>query len=420
MRDSGVIDPADRLTPYLPEDSRGELSEMAVDLLRRADALGAMLRPELRESLVASLRPMNGYYSNLIEGHNTHPLDVERALRRDYSRDPAKRALQLEGAAHVEVQELVDARLKASPPPDPTSAEFLRWVHGEFYARMPPEFRLLTTERARVEVVPGALRTRHVGIQEHVAPDPHELSAFLARFQREYAPDQVKPATRQVVAAAASHHRLAWIHPFLDGNGRVCRLFTDAYLARIGVGGHGLWTMSRGLGRNREAYCRALANADAPRQGDVDGRGQRSERALGAFCRFFIETAIDQVVFMSSLLEIGGLEERIAGYADRLAARGQAHPKAKLVLVEVLARGEVERGDAGRSTGLGERAGRAVVSALVSKGLLTSETPKGSLRLAFPAEAAPYYFPKLYPAEIELAAEDLTMRDRSRHRGPGR
>ena len=51
---------------------------------------------------------MNCYYSNLIEGHDTHPHDIERALiQADYSIDPAKRALQYEAVAHIEVQQII-------------------------------------------------------------------------------------------------------------------------------------------------------------------------------------------------------------------------------------------------------------------------------------------------------------------------
>jgi Fic family protein len=47
---------------------------------------------------------MNCYYSNLIEGHDTHPVDIERALKNDYSQDRRKRDLQLEAKAHIAVQ----------------------------------------------------------------------------------------------------------------------------------------------------------------------------------------------------------------------------------------------------------------------------------------------------------------------------
>ena len=120
-----------------------------------------------------------------------------------------------------------------------------------------------------------------------------------------------------IVAIAASHHRLLWIHPFLDGNGRVARLFSDACLRRAGLGGHGLWTVSRGLARQRGRYFDLLAQADAERAGDYEGRGARSLAALTAFARFFLDVCLDQVRFMSSLLQLDGLLERIEGYVDR-------------------------------------------------------------------------------------------------------
>ena len=59
-------------------------------------------------SLANLVRAMNCYYSNLIEGHDTHPVDIERALKNDYSKDPRKRDLQLEAKAHITVQKWID------------------------------------------------------------------------------------------------------------------------------------------------------------------------------------------------------------------------------------------------------------------------------------------------------------------------
>lgn len=256
-------------------------------------------------------------------------------------------------------------------------------------------------------------------IGRHEPPPSAELPAFMERFNGEYSLPRLTRATERVIAAAASHHRLVWIHPFLDGNGRVARLFTDAYLAASGVGGHGAWTVSRGLARQRDEYRRVLAEADAPRQGDLDGRGQRSNKALIGFCTFFLETASDQVVFMAGLLEFRSLEARVGAYVDRLVARRDLHPRGKDVLLTVLGRREVTRGAAAQVSGLGERAGRMVVAGLVERGLVASSTPKGPLRVAFPPEAVPYYFPKLYPAEVELAAEALAERASRRGRDRG-
>jgi hypothetical protein len=56
---------------------------------------------------------MNCYYSNLIEGHRTHPIEIERALAQAFSIDPRQRELQLEAKAHIEVQrEITSGRLR--------------------------------------------------------------------------------------------------------------------------------------------------------------------------------------------------------------------------------------------------------------------------------------------------------------------
>ena len=87
---------------------RGGLTDLAVELAQKS----AGLRRSLPESLLASLadlvRAMNCYYSNLIEGHDTHPVDIERALKDDYSNDARKRDLQLEAKAHITVQQWID------------------------------------------------------------------------------------------------------------------------------------------------------------------------------------------------------------------------------------------------------------------------------------------------------------------------
>src|SRR3989442_417161 len=129
-------------------------------------------------------------------------------------------------------------------------------------------------------VQPGELRAAEVSVGHHIPPASKHLSAFLRRFAEFYGP-LVQPTPHGFVAAAAAHHRLAWIHPFLDGNGRVARLFTHAWFARAGIDGAGLWTISRGLARAQQEYRARLANADERRVNDLDGRGYLSQRYLG-------------------------------------------------------------------------------------------------------------------------------------------
>jgi Fic family protein len=390
------------MEPMFPSVQDSNLTDLAVEVIRQSAALSTTLHTVTRRGVVEVVRSMNSYYSNLIEGHNTHPIDIERALAMDYSRDPAKRALQMESAAHVEVQRLIEHRLAGEPDTQICAPDFLSWVHREFYARLPDEFRHVQTPNGESKiVVPGELRQDEVTVGRHIAPATSALPELLTRFHTMYGNPRLS-AVEKVVAAAASHHRLAWIHPFLDGNGRVTRLFTHAYLVKARVDGHGMWTVSRGLARNRNAYLAALAGADEHRQGDLDGRGNLSNKGLLNFCIFFLQTALDQIGFMADLLDLDGMQRRIAGYVDRQASLGELQPEAGYLLREALLRGEVPRGEASRITGRPERTARRILKDLLEKHLLAAETEKGPVRLSFPARVAGYYFPRLYPEGVEM------------------
>ena len=202
---------------------------------------------------------------------------------------------------------------------------------------------------------------------------------------------------RQIIALGATHHRLLWIHPFYDGNGRVTRLMSHASLQRCGVGSS-LWSVARGLARNVEKYKGLLTAADEPRRGDLDGRGTLSTKALIEFCEFFLTICIDQVDFMASLLEPKDLLRRMRFHIEEEVQAGNLPKGSFPILREALLTGEVSRGRAGEITGYGERMARNVVSYLLKKGYLKSGSPRSPLVLAFPIDAVERWFPRLYPS----------------------
>jgi Fic family protein len=339
---------------------------------------------------------MNCYYSNLIEGHDTHPRDIDRALARsDYSADSEKRALQMEAVAHIEVQRLIDRREDLQA--EPTSAEYITWLHREFCRRLPDE--LLWVENPdsgeRLPVVAGALRRGWVQVGRHIPPSADELPRFLKRLADAYEMQKLS-RVRRIVALGAAHHRLLWIHPFYDGNGRVARLMSHASLLRCGVGSS-LWSVARGLARNVQDYKTLLMAADAQRHGDLDGRGTLSTKALTAFCEFFLAVCIDQVEFMAALLEPGDLLRRMRLQVEEDVQAGRLPKGSFRMLREALLSGEVPRGRAGEITGYGERMARNVVSDLLKKGYLESAGPRAPLVVAFPIDAVERWFPRLYP-----------------------
>ncbi len=297
----------------MPAEGTAVLENLAFDLAREASELSAQLHPVVRLSVADLVRSMNCYYSNLIEGHNTHPRDIDRALAADYSRDPHRRDLQLEARAHVEVQRMIDERVDALPGP-PVSGAFIEWTHREFCTRLPDTLLVVVNPDTgeRVPLVPGQLRTRTGAVGRHVPPAPEDLPAFMGRFEQAYDATRLTKS-RQVIAVAAAHHRFLWIHPFLDGNGRVARLLSHALLLDIGIGS-ALWSVSRGLARNSGEYKRLLMAADQPRRNDLDGRGALSHDALIDFCTFFLETCLDQIRYMRELLDPSELQRRMELY----------------------------------------------------------------------------------------------------------
>ncbi len=371
---------------------RPRLSDLAVELAAASAGLRRSLPAGVTKSLAELVRAMNCYYSNLIEGHDTHPVDIERAMKNDYSADARKRNLQLEAKAHVAVQSWIDAGgLTGHALAKASICE----IHGRFCERLPADLLKVRDPDTGEErsVVPGQLRHRDVRVGNHIAISPGAVPRFLERFASVYGG---LGRAETIVAAAAAHHRLVWIHPFLDGNGRVARLMSHAVLLEALESGS-IWSISRGLARNDNRYKEHLMDCDGPRRNDLDGRGPLSEEALAAFTRFFLETCLDQVRFMEQLVQPNRFRDRILLWAGEEARAGRVPAKAGQVLEAVLFRGEIPRGDVPALLGMGDRQARRVVSALLERGVLVSETPRAPLSLAFPAALAPRWMPGLFP-----------------------
>ena len=143
---------------------------------------------------------------------------------------------------------------------------------------------------------PGELRTRHVKVRAHI-PDPADLSAFLKRFAEAYNGQHLSKL-RKVIGVAASHHRLLWIHPFVDGNGRVARLLSHAWSCSTWAWAPKSGRSSRGLARNVAAYrVRLMACRRATRAAISMAAEIFTQAGLNESCRFFLQVCVDQVSF---------------------------------------------------------------------------------------------------------------------------
>ena len=384
------------MEPMVPEEASRLLDDDILPLVAEANQLAGRIHPILRESIGELVRSMNCYYSNLIEGHDTHPHDIDRALANDFSSEPKKRDLQQEAVAHIHVQRLIDEG--RDPDAWPASAAYASWLHAEFCSHLPPEMLFVTDDKTgeRLEIVPGDWRKRDVQVGRHVPPPHEDLPRYMARFDTAYGSPPLSK-TRQIQTVGAVHHRLLWIHPFLDGNGRVARLMSHALFKRLGIG-TSLWSVARGLARDEQRYKELLAQADGPRGGDLDGRGNLTQRGLIAFCKFFLDRSVDQIRFMSSLLEPATLLTRMEIHIEEEVRAKRLLRGSFAVLREAVMNGEVERSKIPALTGYEERSARNVTAGLVDQGMLLAATHRAPLRLAFPTDVAERWFPNLYPA----------------------
>ena len=385
------------MEPLLPGRTEG-IDGLSYDILLRAGALKSSLPDSSVRQVATLVAGMNSYYSNLIEGHRTYPGEIDATRKAVYSSDPRKAALQKLGAAHEKVEQLMRRRLKAEAGLELCSEDFMRWIHFELYSRLPMEFRTVKDMKGKeFSVEPGKFRDHPAHVGHHIAPQADKLSRFVSRFAEVYSFQSVSPSDR-LMAAMAAHHRFMWIHPFADGNGRVARLLTTAYLIRAGVDDLGLWSWARGLARSREQYYGLLADADHPRRGDRDGRGQLSEASLVRFVQYGLEVIQDQIEFMSEKLDLLNLETRLEDHIRRDQPLGETKNAEAYVriLIEILRRGELPRGKIAPLIGKAPRTARPLIGALERAGYVASDGPKKPLRIAFAPALRDACFPRLF------------------------
>ncbi|OOG43813.1 Fic family protein [Polaromonas sp. A23] len=387
--------------PLLPSEARSEpLLAKAHDLSRLAGTLaGTRVPPEL----CRMLRSMNSYYTNRIEGQHTRPHEIDRALRKDFSKNAALAAKQRLAVAHIDAEEALEARYSGAEGAQALyRADAVLDIHRELFGRLPLA-DLLTPDNE--SIVPGQLRTRDVTVGKHIAPAHDSVVQFTEHWARVYG--KVRRGEASLIALAAAHQRIGWIHPFIDGNGRVMRLHTHTLLGALGYTG-GLWSPLRGFARSTERYYALLADADEPRRGDLDGRGNLSEQALIAWIDYVLTICLDQVEFMSGMLAFASMKDRLEAclvFEATVEKSGVRQESLRGLHYLFLSGEEMARGDFKSMLGMSERGATDALGALVKRGLLASDSPQGKVRFGLPQHALRFLFPSLWPeAEADAAS----------------
>lgn len=389
--------------PFIHQDRASEELESRVVEIARLDAqLYTMIPAQLRQPMIHLLRQVNSFYSNRIEGNPALPADVLRAHHYTAASDASEGML--------EIKRHIDAQSRLSDDPiDPVAIctrSSIERMHREFYTGT--SHKRLDLEYPNGEVVrlvPGEFRDREVIVGQHRPPSVADMRSHMNWFEGAYRLDRIHGGVSPILAAAGAHHRLMWIHPFLDGNGRTGRLFTDQYLRAAGLGGYGFWSISRGFGRDVDAYYDALKSADRIRTSDYDGRGLLSGAGLLTWTEYFIETALDQVVYFTSILEPKKLQARILAYFLMRNSEswptytGDTAPKLRMeahqIYIALLGDGPKARSEIMSMTKLSEHQTRSLLAQMAAEGLINLE-PRKPVSLGISPDAIETFFPKLF------------------------
>lgn len=389
-----------QLQPLFPEERvLGPLLEQAAELVAESHRLGGQVGTSIVHALRPRLRAMNSYYTNKIEGQQTKPSDIDRALHQDFDADATLAKKQRLAIAHIDVEQQFEAALTAKSPRDVFTSRTVCDIHRLLYDKLPRGDRVSDDKK---KIVPGDYRRDDVTVGRHVAPPWKDIEGLVDGWAERYR--SLAGTEALVVGTACSHHRLAWIHPFIDGNGRVARLHSHLVFHSLGLC-MGLWSPMRGLARTHELYYARLSNADLPRRNDLDGRGQLSQEELVAFARYFLDVCLDQVRFMRERLGFDSVRDRLAGLLMHLQRTPwQIGSEKSVVKIEALEAlhyvamvGPIERPRFVAMTGLGERTGRRVMASLLDYGMLSAQSPRGPISFALPLSSLGHVFPNLWP-----------------------
>lgn len=345
------------------------------------------------------LKITNSYYSNRIESEGTHSIDIEKAMKKEFSNDEKKKNLQQLSLIHIEIQEYLENKA-LNEKEKLYSMDSILDVHKRFYSKVEMAYALkIKHSDLEVDMIPGELRKSFVKIGSHIAPNPDDLITIFNEFEILYNQCKFESQTMKLIYALCSHHRLVYIHPFYDGNGR-SRLYLDYLFQKIGLEGYGLWNLSRGLARNVDEYKKALSIADEPYRGSYDdGRGLK---ALKQFLDFMLDIALDQIKYMSSVIKIDLIAKRMSNYVEfsqkNMYENIKPLPKhSQKIFESLLIYGEIPRNSVKDILNVSKPTAIKIVKELEDRGYINSVEPKSPIRIRFNSHFASEVIPEIFP-----------------------
>ena len=392
-------------TPIVPTTLDGKIESHLLEkaeqvCIKSAKLLGGYNKAVIRE-LVSLLRIVNCYYSNRIESEGTHPIHIEKAMKEEYLEDTKSANLQKLALAYIDT-ELYLEQLEQNF--SLFSSQYLKQIHKHFYScEDMDKFLTIQNNSKTLTMIPGDFREESVKIGHHIPVMPDKIEESMKNYEKLYSnATRFGTIASKLIYTLASHHRLVWIHPFLDGNGRISRLVLDSLLHHIGIEGYGLWNISRGLARTNDKYKSNLALADELKYNDYDGRGNLSNKELTNFVEYMLNIALDQIEYMTTQLQLSTLTLRIEYYVKESQSKMYHNHKplpkhSETLLKELIIKGSIKRGEVQKIIGTKDRVASSLIKELIERNYITSDTPRGDIRIKFNTHFAMKLFPELVP-----------------------
>jgi Fic family protein len=391
--------------PIIPTDLQGEFldyqKEKANKIIEKSLLLTSTHNKIVLDEIINLLRTTNSYYSNRIESQGTHPINIYNAMNGNFDNDKKSKLLQQLSLVHIEVQKIIEDSFEKQQ--NIFSSEHIKYLHKEFYSKKQmQEFLYISNNGLEAKIIPGIFRSQNVRIGQHIPIEYEYLSTNIDEFVNIYNKEMKnKTKAEQLIYILASHHRLVYLHPFLDGNGRISRLFLDYLFFKIDIKGYGLWNIARGLARSVTSYKQHLSLADMVVQGSTEGRGPLSNRSLKQYIDYMLDTALDQVEYMYNNLQLSVLSNRLNRFVQ-LSSTKQINniiieKYADLLFDQLLIKGELKRSLVGKIIGKSDRTASRLIKQLLDNGLIKSKSHKSPISLNINPRFASYLFPELFP-----------------------
>lgn len=197
------------ITPIIPQSDALSINN---DLVKKAELVvikSAKLvgghNVQFINAIKDLLRITNSYYSNRIESEGTHPIDIEKAMKEDFSQDTKKKNLQELSLIHIEVQKLLEQMAIDDEQNRLFDREKIKGIHNKFYSKPQMAHALnISHGQLQANMIPGEFRKSNVEIGEHIAPNFDEISSYFNEFETLYNQCKFESQTMKLIYVLCS------------------------------------------------------------------------------------------------------------------------------------------------------------------------------------------------------------------------